>query len=214
MFTFNFQVFDLLLSPHRDDPDFMREAKRLWFSERDPIKIVKNFRLEVENNKKSREIWLFQGLAEHYNGGKGDMIKAYKTIPQYMRSLYYPSFKSFLWNHLVSFRIRTFGLKPIPGDIVNLQTREAKNAFPLDFESNDGERGRENCDLLSHEVKVLTENDFDSNGDCHDYSIYDVVLDSPGTRMVKYANSKIQSYFEILLKVNQLQVDCFAKFRE
>lgn len=170
----------------------------------------------VAEQKKSMEIWLLQGLAKHYNGGKGDLIEAYKSIPEYMRQLNYAAIKSFFWNHLVSFRIRTFGLKPIPGDMVNVRsaTRDDENILSPIIESiapgNDGI----GSDLLTHEMRVLTESDFDSNGNCRNYSIYDVVLDSPGSRMTAYANPTVQSYFEMLLKINQLEVDCFAKFVE
>lgn len=199
------QVFDLLLSPNRDDPDFMLKAKSLWFSKRDPIEILKMLPPDMGKYQNSIENWLFKGLAEHYNGGRGDLKKAFNTIPQMFRIMSYSSFKSFLWNHLVSFRLHTFGRKPIPGDVVHLEN------------SKDGDDNEEdeNCPkLFTHKVKVLTENDFDSNGNCRDYSIYDVLLASPGSRMTKYANPIIQNHFEMLLKANDLDVNCFSKFSE
>ncbi|KAG4075609.1 hypothetical protein HA402_003434 [Bradysia odoriphaga] len=139
-------------------------------------------------------------------------MEAFKTIPQYMRLLNYAAFKSFIWNHLVTYRIRTFGLKPVPGDIVSLRRRYERAA------TEDGNieqiTAASGGDLLSDELRVLTENDFDPNGNCRDYSIHDVVLDSPGSRMTTYTNPKVQSYFEMLLKINQLDVHCFARFME
>lgn len=179
----------------------MRAAKKHWFTERDPIEIVKNLPPHVRDGKKIKEIWLLEGLAKHYSSGKGNLIEAFKTIPQYLRLLNYAAFKSFLWNHLVSYRIRTFGLKPVSGDMVSLG-----RVIP--------ENGGIGSDLLNDEVRVLTDNDFDSNGNCRDYSIYDVVLDTPGSRMSKYTNPEVQSYFEELLKINELETDSFAKFME
>lgn len=181
----------------------MRAAKKLWFSERDPIKIVNNLPPDAGNDKKQMEIWLLHGLAKHYNGGKGDLMEAFKTIPQYMRLLNYAALKSFIWNHLVTYRIRTFGLKPVPGDIVSPR-RAATDDCDIEriIAGNEGE------------LRVLTENDFDSSGNCRAYAIHDVVLDAPGSRMTTYTNPKVQSYFEMLLKINQLDVDSFARFRE
>lgn len=126
-----------------------------------------------------------------------------------MRQLNYAAIKSFFWNHLVSFRIRTFGLKPIPGDIVSLRsaTRSIENV-----ESTDLTDDRIVSKLLSDEIRTLTDSDFDTNGNCRDFSIYDVILDSPGSRMTAYTNPQVQSYFEMLLEINQLEVDSFAKF--
>ncbi|XP_037040563.1 pseudouridylate synthase 7 homolog isoform X2 [Bradysia coprophila] len=202
------QVFDLVLRPRKHEPDYMRAAKKLWLSERDPIKIVNSLPPDAGNDKKLMEIWLLHGLAKHYNGGKGDLMEAFKTIPQYMRLLNYAALKSFFWNHLVTYRIRTFGLKPVPGDIVSLRRAATENG---DIEPIiAGKKG----DLLSDELRVLTDNDFDPNGNCRDYSIHDVVLDAPGSRMTTYTNPKVQSYFETLLKINQLDIDCFARFME
>ncbi|KAG4070496.1 hypothetical protein HA402_005728 [Bradysia odoriphaga] len=139
-------------------------------------------------------------------------MEAFKTIPQYMRLLNYAPFKSFLWNHLVTYRIRTFGQKPVPSDIVSLR-RRYERAAPEDGNIERITAGS-GGDLLSDELRVLTDNDFDPNGNCRDYSIHDVVLDSPGSRMTTYTNPKVQSYFEMLLKINQLDVHCFARFME
>lgn len=179
----------------------LSEAKHLWLSKRDPIEIMKILPAHMGREQNSIEKWLFKGLVEHYNGGKGDLLKAYKTIPRGLRTMHYSSFKSFLWNHLVSFRLRSFGHKPIPGDVVN-------DSATSQLEQQDS------SDLFTHKIKVLTDNDFDSNGDCREYTIYDVLVNPPNSVTTKYANPQMQNHFEELLTVNELELDCFAKYRE
>ena len=65
------QAFDLILAPKQNDHDYMAEAKKIWFNDRDPgkaIKVLPGWHRSIESN-------LLHGLSRHYT--QRDFLSAF-----------------------------------------------------------------------------------------------------------------------------------------
>ncbi|KAK4887582.1 hypothetical protein RN001_003853 [Aquatica leii] len=121
---------------------------------------------------------------------KNDYVNALENIPRNMRLLYIHSFQSFIWNQLVSRRIKEFGMNPIVGDLVLVSEDIVTTADVLDEEEVSNRQ----------EVKVLTEADLGA------YSIYDVVLPLPGYD-IKYPENIVKTWYKDVLEEHDLSLE-------
>eukprot|EP00698_Gefionella_okellyi_P015679 TRINITY_DN4441_c0_g1_i1.p1 TRINITY_DN4441_c0_g1~~TRINITY_DN4441_c0_g1_i1.p1 ORF type:complete len:633 (-),score=118.94 TRINITY_DN4441_c0_g1_i1:3-1901(-) len=94
-------------------------------------------------------------------------VSAMQKVPRLLRSMYVHGFQSFVWNTVVSHRIRTYGLRPVPGDLV-LRSGNIDSVVE-DADMQDAQDGQSRV-----QVQVLTE------ADHQQYSINDVILPLPG----------------------------------
>lgn len=65
----------------------------------------------------SKERNVLQNLHRHGPSEHG-YLRAFLTIPYSSRTLYGHSLTSLLWNHTASYRIHTYGLRAVEGDLV------------------------------------------------------------------------------------------------
>ena len=111
-------------------------------------------------------------------------IIIYPKIPRNMRLMYVHSWQSYVWNTVVSWRLQTYGVSPIVGDIV--------------WKSNsDGDyNSKSEVEFLSEETK--------SN-----FSIHDILLPLPGFDVQFPENDAKEEFMKILseegISVDQLQ---------
>ncbi|XP_078594816.1 pseudouridylate synthase PUS7L-like [Branchiostoma floridae x Branchiostoma japonicum] len=118
---------------------------------------------------KTRECLLLKALRRHGNGREG-CTKAFLNVPHAMRALFVHSYCSLVWNRMVSHRIRTYGPRPMEGDLV--------------LETHAGNR----------KVRTLTQTDVDQGN----YSIHDVVLPLPGNSIQYPSNQVGEEYARVL----------------
>lgn len=134
-----------------------------------------------------------------------------------MLLLYPHAFQSLIFNEMASRRIKEFGLKLIPGDLVyrnkddldeDLEVAEIVQEEELDEETQQIEENKEKCEVnetevetsestintesvFKRKVKALTEEEINSGV----YSIFDVVLPLPG-HDITYPNNEMDKWYE------------------
>jgi tRNA pseudouridine13 synthase len=98
--------------------------------------------------------------------------RAVMSIPHQSRVMFAHSFTSLLWNHLASYRIQEYGIRPVVGDFV--MSDAAKN--------------------ISERVRPMTSSDISSGR----YSIHNVVIPLPGSEVTLPTNSVGTKLMEML----------------
>ncbi|EIW82095.1 tRNA pseudouridine synthase D [Coniophora puteana RWD-64-598 SS2] len=164
-------------------------------------------------------------VLESFKKQKGDTrnaMGALSTIPRNLRLMYIHAYQSYVWNAIVSERIRIHGCdKPVPGDLVFT----AEGGKVLESEG-EGDEMRVDEDLAADQtkepassrerkraarakweppsVKTLTESDVDQ------YSIFDVIMPLPG-RDVSYPGGKLGDRYREFLVADGLDPDNFIR---
>ncbi|XP_076336847.1 pseudouridine synthase 7 [Tachypleus tridentatus] len=168
-------AIELILKPRGVEDANLAACRKLWWETRDASKALRQLQ-----RKSTIEGHLLQGLVAH---GPNDLVNALNFIPRNTRLMYIHSYQSFIWNKVVTQRIKQFGLVPIVGDLV--------------LPGNDPEKDICKDDVSKCSPSVVTEADL-SRG----VSIYDIVLPLPGYNVVYPQNEVIEWYKELLEKDN------------
>ncbi|KAI5867973.1 pseudouridine synthase [Durotheca rogersii] len=136
-------------------------------------------------------------LIRHLGKQPKDYIGALLSINRSMRTMYVHAYQSLVWNFAASERWARFGSKVIKGDLVLV---ESDISTPLDNpqSGNDDEEERIHLaeieprieDMPGLKVHALTEEE--ANGGR--YSIFDIVLPSPGWDVV-YPDNEISKFY-------------------
>ena len=172
-------AIDLILSPReKENLDCMKKARTIWFEEKDANKALK----ELKNGRKDRTIEgkLLYGLSKQH---EKDLVGALEAIPRPQRLLYCHAYQSFIWNKIVSRRIKEHGTKVLKGDLVY------KKNFIADGESSKDDQ-----------IEVIDNTE--------DFSINDVLIPIPGTK-VKYPENEVKDWFEQYLAEDKMGFESF-----
>ncbi|KAG2116077.1 tRNA pseudouridine synthase D [Suillus discolor] len=160
-------------------------------------------------------------------GETRNAMGALSTIPRNLRLMYVHAYQSYVWNAIVSERIRIHGPdKAVPGDIVFESEPATKggsgenDGMEVDDDAgNDNEKQAttEEKGLSSRErkkaakaayvapsIKILTEED------AHQYSIFDVIMPLPG-RDVDYPGGTLGERYREFLRLDGLDPDNFIR---
>jgi len=206
------EAIELILRPRPDEWDKdLAEARQIYADTKDPhaayAKIKRLDKLEAR---------LLKGLEI---SGNNNPQGAFDYIPRNIRLMYVHAYQSYVWNHVVSRRIREFGTNVIVGDLVYDKQNCKENVADeiIDDSSlhdNDDVKNemdvcteRKDDDLTSSKanednskgssdfptVKVLTEEDLPN------YTLVDVIMPQPGWK-VKYPPYAKAWYDEFLVK--------------
>ncbi|XP_065332420.1 pseudouridylate synthase 7 homolog isoform X1 [Cloeon dipterum] len=182
------EAVDLILKP-RDGFDYpdMAKAREIWLETKDADAAFQQL-----TRKTSVEAQLLRGLKENH---KNDLVNALESIPRNTRLLYLHSYQSYIWNHVLSRRIKEYGFKPVVGDLVL---------------ANGSKIEESECDLTEEcpkqepsklpNVLPITADDLEK------HSIFDVVLPLPGFN-VKYPENKCLEWFNELFEKDGLTID-------
>ncbi|KIM90914.1 hypothetical protein PILCRDRAFT_58687 [Piloderma croceum F 1598] len=169
-------------------------------------------------------------ILESFKKQKGDTrnaMGALSTIPRNLRLMYVHAYQSYVWNAIVSERIRMHGSdKPVVGDLVfdtelgdkkvegddHEMAIEATVDEEPDKATDTDEPGmfstsgkpRRTKPWQAPRVKTLTEEDLDK---C---SIFDVIMPLPGTD-VAYPGGQLGELYRKYLELDGLDPDCFIR---
>ncbi|KAG2367275.1 tRNA pseudouridine synthase D [Suillus spraguei] len=158
-------------------------------------------------------------------GETRNAMGALSTIPRNLRLMYVHAYQSYVWNAIVSERIRIHGAdKAVPGDLVFESEPAAKGGSGENDEmevdddvGNEEQAMTEGKGMSSRErkkaakaayvapsIKILTEED------AHRYSIFDVVMPLPG-RDVDYPGGTLGERYREFLRLDGLDPDNFIR---
>lgn len=180
------EAINLILKPRNDEQDkYLIEARRIYEETRD-AKVAFN----KLNNMNTIEAQVFLALTLHGNQNPQAVLNA---IPKNIILMYLHAYQSFVWNNIVSRRLKEFGRKPVVGDLVFENTHEQgidETTPANETESQNGNEDRElTCNL--QKVKILT------NTNVSKYSLKDIIMPQPGWR-VSYPTYAVSWYDEFL----------------
>ncbi|KAF5390713.1 hypothetical protein D9757_002685 [Collybiopsis confluens] len=201
----------LILQPrHGEHPD-VEAARRAWLEEKD---------LDKALSLMPRRVVAERCLLQSYKTQKGDSrnaLGAISTIPRNLRLMYVHAYQSYVWNAVVSERIKMHGVEePVVGDLVfevdpdTKSELEGRSVDDDDSKSTDGDLSNRSRKKLARKpwtppkVKTLTEEDVDN------YSMLDVIMPLPGTD-VAYPGGKLGDHYREFLTMDGLDPDNFVR---
>ncbi|KAF9116748.1 multisubstrate pseudouridine synthase 7 [Mortierella sp. AM989] len=169
---------NLIMKPRLGEGPDLEKARKHWAEHKDAKEALKLFpkRWVAEH----QILWSFQKA-----GHLRSPLDALTNVPRNLRLMYVHAYQSFVWNHMLTERIRLYGTdKPVVGDLV----AEDKAILEVLDEIDGPSRG-------DHvRAKVLTEQDVDQ------YTIYDVVLPLPGHDVIYPTHAIGEKYKELMTK--------------
>ncbi|XP_062914277.1 pseudouridylate synthase PUS7L isoform X1 [Mobula hypostoma] len=160
----------------------------------DPVNKAKRHFIHTEDAKatlalmpkyKTRERLVLRALNRYGNGHEG-CTRAWLSLPHNMRILYIHSYCSKIWNEAASFRLKTYGMNVVEGDLVSCDRLEQDDSSQ------------------NNHVHVVTAKDVESST----YSIDQVVLPMPGYS-IRYPCNKLSSWYQEALVQDGLEMSRF-----
>ncbi|KAG5316505.1 PUS7 synthase, partial [Acromyrmex insinuator] len=203
------ETIELILKPRPEKDNELAEVRRIYAESKDArAAYAKLKRIDTI------EARLLKGL--QISGDKNP-LGILDSIPRNIRLMYIHAYQSFVWNHIVSKRIKQFGTEVVVGDLVydKRNCKETINDESMDYPLNDNKDIKDNTDITCVEekdiestsnevnkenseqdfptVKILTEEDLSN------YTLADVVMPQPGWK-VTYPPYAKAWYDEFLAK--------------
>ncbi|KAI1743550.1 pseudouridine synthase [Xylaria scruposa] len=140
-------------------------------------------------------------VIQHLGKSPTDFVGALMSINRSMRTMYGHAYQSLVWNFVASKRWERFGAQVINGDLVLVKSKSASEA-----RTDDGGKDTEESLVWGEDITTtqdsglvphaVTEDDLQDGK----YSIYDVVLPSPGWDVVYPSNEIGDFYAEFMSK--------------
>ena len=109
---------------------------------------------QIHKGKNNCEFKIIKSL----KGNKNDFLCAFKSLPRQLQVLYPHAFQSYVWNKIVSERIKKFGMGVLVGDICLRKNRKLKES-DLEEEINDEEN------IENFEKEIVVEENVDNNNE-------------------------------------------------
>ncbi|KAL5527594.1 hypothetical protein ACEPAG_6395 [Sanghuangporus baumii] len=181
-------------------------ARNAWLVEKDLDKALELL---------PRRVVAERCILESFKKMKGDtrnVMGALSTIPRNLRLMYVHAYQSYVWNAIVSERVRLYGAeKPVVGDLVYEQEGGRLKADDkleddefVDEEQEELSVGqsfkRPKRPWVAPRVKTLTEEDVDK------YTIFDVLMPLPG-KDVAYPGGALGERYREFLRMDGLDPD-------
>ncbi|KZT62906.1 pseudouridine synthase [Calocera cornea HHB12733] len=199
---------DLLLMPRPgEDPDCER-ARRAWLERHDAAQALVFMPRRVVAESCILEYYRDHGASNH--------LDALMKIPRNLRLMYIHAYQSYVWNAMVSERIKRYGSdSPIVGDLVyDVPGAAPKAAAPdaadgaveegMDFDLAEEQAASKGGRPSRQKVKVLTEDDVPN------YTIFDVIMPLPGFN-VQMPGGEFGELYKQFLEADGLTMESFSK---
>lgn len=211
------EAIELILKPRPENDRELAEARQIYAE-------TKNARAAYAKLKRidTIEARLLKGL--QISGDKNP-LGVLDSIPRNIRLIYIHAYQSFIWNHVVSRRMKQFGTNVVVGDLVydkqNCKdiTRDETTNYPLndsddvrgeiisveekDSDPTSNEASKENSEQDFPTVKILMEEDLSN------YTLADVVMPQPGWKVTYPPYAKV--WFDEFLAKDGLTTDLRQK---
>lgn len=210
------EAIELILKPRPGEQDKeLAEARQIYVESKDAhaayAKIKRVDKIEAR---------LLKGLQI---SGEKNPLGALDSIPRNIRLMYIHAYQSFVWNHIVSRRIKQFGTSVIVGDLVydRQNCQETITDETVNDPLNDNDDVSSETDVISSEeinidptnkaseesleqnnvatVKSLTEEDLPN------YTLADVVMPQPGWKVTYPSYAK--AWYDEFLTKDELTTD-------
>ncbi|KAL3851730.1 hypothetical protein ACJMK2_015451 [Sinanodonta woodiana] len=174
------EAVELILKPRPHEDEEVRKARTIWWDTKDAREALKHLpqRCNIERT-------LLQALLDLEGR---DYFGVFNHLTRNTRLMYIHSYQSYVWNRMVSRRLRTFGHKLVAGDLV-LRGCDTKTA---DVE--------EILDPDRQIPEIIT----DSN--INQFDIHDVVLPLPGYDVI-YPKNEVHDWYREALAHDKLDIE-------
>ncbi|OBA20761.1 tRNA pseudouridine synthase D [Metschnikowia bicuspidata var. bicuspidata NRRL YB-4993] len=194
----------ILAEQDRVVPDSV-DARRVWAATGDAAQAAR-----LIPRRCTAELAILNLLAKELRGATGYSpnlyFRALMQIPRNLRLIYVHAYQSYVWNLVASKRIELFGLQVQAGDLVMAEAGALDGAVAP--EMVDGVPFAEDvAGCLAPKARALTPEDVASGR----YSIYDVVLPSPGYDVVYPANPQLMAVYEAAMAKDGLDPHKMAR---
>ncbi|CAN6611080.1 multisubstrate pseudouridine synthase 7 [Trichomonascus vanleenenianus] len=162
------------------------EARKVWEETKDAKKA-----LALMPRKCVAETSILRVLAKDPKA----FLPAVMQIPRNLRIMYAHAYQSYVWNRAASERVKRYGLKVIPGDLVidDEQSTPAEKQETPGFEEDVKE------DTFVR-ARVVTEEDLKTK------TIFDIVLPTPGFD-IKYPENEVSKVYHEIMAADGLDIN-------
>ncbi|KAK3200613.1 hypothetical protein Dsin_024028 [Dipteronia sinensis] len=184
--------------------------------ERNDISKVREYYKETEDidgtlRKLPRYLVAERSILQCLKKCPGNYLQALKAIPRTLRMMYVHSYQSYLWNHAASVRVQKYGIEQIVvGDLVYCKGDDTEkvmvgvNSECEDDDCNETDDGTTLDEILGADlpeekyklVKTVTAEDINAGN----YTIDDVILPMPGSRVIYPMNDVANVYHDFAKK--------------
>ncbi|PIA45026.1 hypothetical protein AQUCO_01700525v1 [Aquilegia coerulea] len=205
----------LFLDPREGERDDIREARK-YFKESCDI--------EGTLSRLPRYLVAERAILQCLKKCPGNYVMALKAIPRTLRMMYVHSYQSYLWNHAASMRVQKQGTAQlmlgdlvytkgssaeIPVEAIKSECEDGDSTEAYDFSHIDEISGivSEEKDIL---VKVIDDDDLLRG----EYTINDMVLPLPGSKVRYPANDVAEVYHDLAKKDAISLTDCVHDIKE
>ncbi|ORX58056.1 tRNA pseudouridine synthase D [Hesseltinella vesiculosa] len=172
------EAIDLILKPRAGDNPRYALARKTWQDTKDP-----QATLALMPPRANVEIKVLRSFQHHPN----DHRRAVRSLPRPMYTMYCHAYQSYIWNRVVSERVKRYGCdQPIVGDLVLTEPKES--ATKKQPRNNVGRRDPS----IKKVPLVLTKENIGQ------YTIWDVVYPMPGTNTVYPVNDLGALYMTLM----------------
>lgn len=192
----------MILDPREGEKDYIREVRE-YYKESDDI--------EGTLKQLPRHLVAERAILQCLKKSPGNYLLALKAIPRTLRMMYVHSYQSYLWNHAASMRVQKYGIdRVVLGDLVQCKeeyTRKITEVSNSEFEDEscndtfdcnhlDDISDTTASEVKSNLVKAITQEDLLAG----DYTVDDVVLPLPGSRVIYPLNDIGKVYHDLAKK--------------
>ncbi|KAL5712506.1 tRNA pseudouridine(13) synthase [Ranunculus cassubicifolius] len=207
----------LFLDPREGERDIIREARE-YFKESCDV--------DGTLNRLPRYLVAERAILQCLKKSPGNYLQALKAIPRTLRMMYVHSYQSYLWNHAASTRVQKQGTSQLMvGDLVYCKNSVAEqpievaktetenedtdisDAFDCDHIDEISGITPEDKDIL---VKAIDEEDLLKG----DYTLEDMVLPLPGSKIVYPKNDIAEVYHNLAKKDSISLTECVHNAKE